>query len=313
MYSKFKNLLNPTNFIQDKYSVNALVKSIVALNYEPSIKNQTLLYARLAYLSQYRYNRNISQAERIVLSNLLVHSSEKTVIETPHLIYHTLNQESRLQVIPDRDIFNIRDWKYGDFVNINTEKAIEVKTSDTLSQQHLYDLKDQYNLNKRNENFIFSCFYNKLLNMTENYVREFLLTELKLEQNQLVMKSFDSLTEHFTDGNIKKAIGYYDISWLEYQTENNDRLRLYLDNLLQNAKLDINQKRKVRKFLRAMDNSKSANKDLKLKYPYKDTTLLLDDKTVIDPLDSIELTPEEIMSDQTVIEFNEDSEKEKTN
>lgn len=298
--TKFKNLLLP-----NKYSVNSLIKSTV-INRSDNM-NQQLTCMRLAYLANFKYSRTITQGQQIMLSNLLVHNSEVTYNEVPHLIYHTLEQKSRLQIIPDENIFNIHHHKYGDFVNVNTEMAIEAKTWGYLSNENLDDVKKQYSNNKRNDKFIFSLFYNKIKNIPELSAVEYLANELKLESNQVVIKSIESLFDHFTDQNIDQAITYYNIAWAEYQIENNERLLRYLNELIENSNyLNSKQLRAISKYKEVLLNikmNKLVTKNQKKIYPYKNNQLLLEDNNHIDTIENVELTPEDIMFDQRVIDF----------
>lgn len=303
---KFKKLLLP-----NQYSVNSLIKSTVINRFDSF--NQQLTCARLAYLSKFKYSRTLTQGQQITLNNLLVHNSETTYNEVPHYIYHTIDQDSRLQVIPDENIFNLKKWKYGDFVNINTEKAVEAKSWSFLSKENLDDVKIQYELNKRNNKFIYSIFYEKIGNINENIATEYLANSLEIEKNQIVIKSFDNLFDYFTDDNIEKAINYYNISWSEYQIENNERLLRYLDELLDSNELSLKQIKEVLYYKKLLI-SKNINNEGKIKknkrYPYKNNQLLLEDKNQVTPNES-ELTPELIMSDQQVIDFNEEENKNK--
>lgn len=308
VFTKFKNLLNPSNLIVDKYSINALVKTIVT---QPSdVKNNMILRARLAYLDKYRYDRNLSQGERIMLSNLLSHEHEKILLEAPHLIYHSLVQESRLQIIPDENVFNTKYYKYGDFVNVNTEKSIEVKTFKRLNNNKIDDLIHQYQYNKRNSNFLFSLFYRDFGDISEIEAKSKLMDKLNINNDQLVIKPFNSLVDIFNDdSNIEKAIEYYNIPWSEYQRENNARLLGYLKELRYLKGLTPRQLKWVGNYIKLLELN-TTNKLVNVsgfKYPYKDTTVLIEDKSQLDPLDSVELTPEEIMSDQRVIDYNDEN------
>jgi hypothetical protein len=225
MYHRFKKLFTTTN----NNSTIQIVQECFKVNTSAENKPEVFLNVKLAGL---QHHPQISQSQRVFCSNLLVHSSEKTIRETPHLILHTLEQEARLQVIPDHDIFNTKYHKYGDFVNVKTEKSIEVKTCNILSPGHLDSLKEQYKDNKRNSDCEFSILYNKLSDITENHAKEFLVNELKLETNQVVIKSFESIADYFTHSNIEKAIGYYDIPWPIFQTENHKRLLCYLEEIV---------------------------------------------------------------------------------
>lgn len=310
--SKFKSLFNQTtsNVIDktSKHSINHLIKLIVS---DPTNADQKLfLQARLIYLSKYHYPKNIGQGGRIMLNNMNLTEPKTTIHQVLHLIYHTLDQESRFQVIPDLDIFNFREHKYGDLVNVNTERAIELKTWENLSQSNLTSVKKQYQYNKRNKEFIFSIFY-KNAYMNESLAKEFLLTELNLEPNQLVIKSLDSISESFSESNIEKAISYYNISWAEYQIEINVRLYSYLSSLLQNTSLTLIQRRKITRFLKEMSggiglNAIERRSMLKNpKYKFKNSELL-PTTTNIDPIDDDVLTPEDFMEDACHWMFNEE-------
>lgn len=142
MWSKFKNQL-PILFGDKSYHY------IVDPN---NPLERTFLESRFDYISKYSYNKNISQGECIMLNNLLVHKYKNTIYELLHFIYHTLDQ----RIISDENIFNIRYYKYGDFVNINNNKFIEVKTYTNLSDITIDYVINQYNKNTCNGNFIFS-------------------------------------------------------------------------------------------------------------------------------------------------------------
>lgn len=301
VFTKLKNLLNPNS-----YSVNSLIKSTV-INRSNNFTQQVVC-ARLDYLAKFKYSRNLNQGQQIILSNMLVHDSITTYNEVPHIIFHTLDQGSRLQVIPDDRVFNIRNYKCGDFVNVTTEQAIEAKSWSFLSLENLDGVKEQYKHNNLNDNFVFSLFYEKEGNIKEANAKEYLFNKLKLESNQIVIKSFDALSEKFTDEKIEQAILYYNMAWSEYQIENNERLLRYLNVVLNSNTLSKDLRKEVLRYRQLLIGGtldKSLTKKQRLRYPYKNNQLLLYDNNQVDSIES-ELTPEAIMADQRVIEFNEE-------
>lgn len=306
VFNKFKNIFNQSIDTTSKYSVNHLLKLIVA---DPvNADKKIFLHARLKYLSKYYYPRNIGQGGRIVLSNLNTTAPDKVIRQVPHSIVHTIDQEHLLCAVPDINEFNIKEYKFGDFYNPKTELCIEAKTINELSAWSVGNLVNQYEYNKRNDKFLFSIFYKKL-GWKKEYAEDYIVKNLGIQKDQVYIKPLSEIVDYFTDENIEKFIQYHNISWLEYKLIVDTMLYKNIAELSELPNLTTIQKRGIEKFLKEMRGELNAVQKRKRsknpQYSYKNTLLLPKDSNQKDPIDEDVLTPEDFLEDARGWLFNE--------
>lgn len=254
----------------NQHTVNHLIKTMLADPTNPSEK--IFLKARYNYFLKNNYNKNISQGERIMLSNILVHNYENTIRELPHFIYHTLENNGRLQILPDEEILNLAVQKYGDFLIIKNKESIEAKTFYRLSNKSIEDIIRQYRKNSRNNKFKFSIFYKELLNISVEESVYKLKSELNISNNQIFLKPLDSVLKNCTDENIEKVINYYNISWFDYQSENNNNIVDCLNEILNGTVVNIKTRNQIIEYKQSLLGKNMKLKKRKFSYPYKNIT-----------------------------------------
>lgn len=136
-----------------------------------------------------------------------------------------------------------------------------------------------------------------------------LIQQLKINEEQITIKKLSNLTEYYTIANIDNCLQYYNLPWSEYQLINNEILLDQLNVLLLSKNLNSYQRRSVHKYKKLIERNKSnimIHSTGKLRYPYRNNTLLLEDKTQKDPLDEDVLTFEDYMCDAKNWLFKED-------